>query len=213
MTRLFIEQPLASPGSAKKFIQMCHHYISKFMKKVFLLFQDFLYKKLLILSNIVILNSKASKKVLLQKRFLIEVHIDFESSILNLIQISLNKFLFPVLGFHKRIAIVYFLRPIEGICFWKAKLKNKNLLRLIWFKVPVTCRTLHTAHCKVHTGPEPVPAPESAPVQFILRIDQCTMHTTHLYCMHLELVNSIWRWLAVFILLLLIFYCCSQLKL
>ena len=40
-----------------------------------------------------------------------------------------------------------------------------------------------TAHCTVHTEPEPVPAPESAPVHFILNIEQCRVHTAHLYCM------------------------------
>ena len=49
--------------------------------------------------------------------------------------------------------------------------------------MPVTRRTLHTAHFTVHTAPEPVPAPESAPVHFILHIEPSTVHTTHLYCM------------------------------
>ena len=33
------------------------------------------------------------------------------------------------------------------------------------------------------TAPKPVTAPESAHVHFILHIEHCTVHTTHLYCM------------------------------
>ena len=39
--------------------------------------------------------------------------------------------------------------------------------------------TLHAADSTVHTAPEHVPAP----VHFILHIEHCTVHTTHLYCM------------------------------
>ena len=53
---------------------------------------------------------------------------------------------------------------------------------------------MHSAHSTVHTAPEPVPEPESAPVQLIhiihihihiihINIEHCTVHTTHLYCM------------------------------
>ena len=33
------------------------------------------------------------------------------------------------------------------------------------------------------TAPESVPAPEAAHVHFILHIEQCTVQTTHLFCM------------------------------
>ena len=46
-----------------------------------------------------------------------------------------------------------------------------------------TGRTLHTAQCTLRTSPEPVPAPESAPVHSILHIEHCTVHTRYLYCM------------------------------
>ena len=124
--------------------------------------------------------------MVLHKQLLIEVHIDFKKSILNLIQISLTNFLFLVVSPEKRIAQVYFfLGQIIAVCFWQAKIKNKKIVRLIWFKVPVTCMTLHTAHCTMYsnTAPEPVPPPEFAPVHFILHIEQCTVQTTQLYCM------------------------------
>ena len=71
--------------------------------------------------------------MLLQKQFLIEVHIDFESSILNLIQISLTKFLFLGLGLQKRIALVYFFKMVWGYMFLKGydgkyKFSKTNLI-------------------------------------------------------------------------------------
>ena len=48
------------------------------------------------------------------------------------IQIFQIKFLFLVLSFWKRIALVYFLKRIEAICFWKSKIQIKTL---IWKKV------------------------------------------------------------------------------
>ena len=47
--------------------------------------------------------------------------------------------------------------------------------------MPVTGMTLHTAHCTVCTAPEPIPAPEIAPLHFILHIKHCTVHNRHLY--------------------------------
>ena len=48
------------------------------------------------------------------------------------IQIFQIKFLFLVLSFWKRIALVYFLRTIEAIRSWKSKVQIKTL---IWKKV------------------------------------------------------------------------------
>ena len=52
--------------------------------------------------------------------------------------------------------------------------------------MPVTDRTLHFAHYTLYgtlrSEPEAVTDPESAPVHFILHIEHCKVHTTHLYC-------------------------------
>ena len=87
------------------------------MKNAFSFIERFVYESLLILSNNVILNSKAFKKTSVQKQFLIEIHIDLKSSILNLIQISLIKLLFLASGLQKRIALVYLFKADWGNIF------------------------------------------------------------------------------------------------
>ena len=67
--------------------------------------------------------------MLLQKTFFDWGPYWLKRSILNLIQISLDIF---YSGLQKCKAW------IKAICFWKAKFKNKNSVRLIWLKVPVT---------------------------------------------------------------------------
>ena len=62
----------------------------------------------------------------------------------------------------------------------KKKNWNSNMI-LKANSLPVTGRTLDTAHSTVCTTPEPIPAPEIASLHFILHIKHCTVHNRHLY--------------------------------
>ena len=70
-----------------------------------------------------------------------------------------------------------FFRRFTVLGFLKPKMRNKNLVSLIWFEVLNLC----LAHCTLNTAPEPALA--SVPVHFILHIEHCTLHTTYLCCM------------------------------
>ena len=73
--------------------------------------------------------------------------------------------------------IFRYIPPLMHIIMGLGNNVFNELKRVVIF----TCGRQPTAHCTLCTALAPAPAPAS--VHFILHIEHCTLHTTHLHCM------------------------------